>query len=126
MNIEQITEMALCEQWRVGLRPGQLYRFVVQEGCEACARQAAPYEGEPKMPAHVVTYAEACEVVNVMSQQLNESYREHAAREQEAVDLQRRVRDLERQVEALESKMCEETNRRQQLAYDILTSGRLG
>lgn len=38
-----VTDMALCEQGRVGLRPGQVYRFSAMPGCTLCERDAAPY-----------------------------------------------------------------------------------
>lgn len=38
-----VTEMALCEVPHILLRPGQLYRFVVMQGCKACEDAAAPY-----------------------------------------------------------------------------------
>lgn len=41
-----VTDMALCEQGRVSLRPGQIYRFNVMPGCTTCASDAAPYADE--------------------------------------------------------------------------------
>ena len=43
---EEVIEMGLCEVPYIGLRPGQLYRFVVMPGCEKCAAAAAPYANE--------------------------------------------------------------------------------
>lgn len=38
----EAVEMALCSTEQVFLKPNQLYRFYVKDGCEACARIANP------------------------------------------------------------------------------------
>jgi len=43
---EQVTEMRLCELRFVGLRPGQLYRFTVDQNCPKCVEDAKPFAGE--------------------------------------------------------------------------------
>lgn len=40
VQMPTVTELALCEQTIVNLRPGQLYRFVVRPGCDKCAELA--------------------------------------------------------------------------------------
>jgi hypothetical protein len=46
-----VTDMALCEQGRVSLRPGQIYRFSAMPGCSLCERDAAPYASEQPVKA---------------------------------------------------------------------------
>ena len=41
---ENVCEMALCEVEHLFLRPDQLYRFVVMEGCDRCKKLAEVYE----------------------------------------------------------------------------------
>lgn len=40
---EPIITLALCEQERIFLRPGQVYRFVQYSFCERCAELARMY-----------------------------------------------------------------------------------
>jgi hypothetical protein len=43
-SVPHISVLALCEQDAVILKPDQLYRFEVVEGCEKCARLAGAYK----------------------------------------------------------------------------------
>jgi hypothetical protein len=40
----EVIEMGLCEVPHIGLRPDQLYRFVVMPDCQKCEDAAAPYQ----------------------------------------------------------------------------------
>ena len=37
-DVDNVTILALCEQEAIFLKPNQLYKFEVVEGCEKCER----------------------------------------------------------------------------------------
>lgn len=46
VDVEDIHEMALCEQEKLILRQGRLYRFTPITGCRRCEELADMYEDE--------------------------------------------------------------------------------
>lgn len=41
---QSVIEMGLCEYPHVGLRPNQLYRFIVMPNCDKCKAEAEAYK----------------------------------------------------------------------------------